>query len=153
MRAVEFAKVAAAAEALRLKRLARRQAIRAGIGVGAVVFGLAVFVLVHVLAYDGLSLLVRPWLAALILLVIDLVIAGILGSMALSSKPGRIEREALELRQQSLIEAKRAVTVMTVVGELTGLAIGQGTRRALARPRRSRAGMLLDIASRVARRR
>ena len=60
MRAVELAKVAAAAEALRLRRLARRQAIRAGLGAGAAIFGIAVFVLLHVLAYDLLLAVVRP---------------------------------------------------------------------------------------------
>ncbi len=153
MRAVELAKVAAAAEALRLRRLARRQALRVGFGAGAAVFGIAVFVLIHVLAYEGLAMMVWPWLAALILLVIDLVIAGLLASKALNSVPDRIEQEAMAVRRQSLAEAKRALTVMAVVGEVTGLAIGRGTRRAASGSRVGRAGMMIDIASRIMRRR
>ena len=152
MRAVELGKVAASAEALRVKRLARRQAMRAAYGVGALVFGVAVFVLLHVLAYDGLVALVRPWLAVLIILAVDLVIAGILGILAVNSTPGRIEREALAVRTQALAEAKRSLTVMTIVGELTGFAIGQAAYRTTGRSG-SRVGMLIDIASRVARRR
>ncbi len=153
MRAVELAKVAAAAEALRLRRLARRQAIRAGMGVGAALFGLAVFVLLHVLVYDALESFLRPWIAALILLAIDLVIAGVLVWMALNSAPDRIEQEALAVRRQSLAEARRALNTMAVVGEVTGLALGRGTRRAVRGSRAGKVGLLVDIASRIARRR
>jgi hypothetical protein len=153
MRAVELAKVAAAAEALRLRRFARRQAIRAGLGVGAVVFAIAVFVLLHVLAYDALVNVVRPWLAALILLVVDLVIAGVLGALAMRNQPDQVETEALAVRRQAVVEMKRAVTVMAVASELTGLVIHRRARQAAATTRRSRAWMLADIASRVVGRR
>lgn len=153
MRAVELAKVAAAAEALRLRRIARRQAIRAGLGAGAAVFAIAVFVLLHVLAYDLLLAVVRPWVAALILLAVDLVIAGVLGLMAMRNEPDRIEQEALAVRRQSLVEMKRAVTFMAVASEVTGLVIRSRSRQAVTNPRRSRAWMLAELASRFARRR
>lgn len=153
MRAVELAKVAAAAEALRLRRIARRQAIRAGLGAGAAVFGIAVFVLLHVLAYDLLLAIVRPWVAALIVLGVDLVVAAVLGAMAMRNAPDRIEQEALAVRRQSLIEMKRAVTFMAVASELTGLVIRNRSRRAVTNPGRSRAWMMADLASRFVRRR
>ena len=153
MRAVELAKVAAAAEALRLRRLARRQAIRAGLGAGAAVFAIAGFVLLHVLAYTLLLAVVRPWVAALILLAVDLVIAGVLGAMAMRNEPDRIEQEALAVRRQSLLEMKRAVTFMAIAGELTGVAIRSRSRQAVTNPHRSRAWMLADLASRFVRRR
>lgn len=153
MRSVELAKVAAAAEALRLRRLARRQGLRVGLGVGAAVFGIAVLAMLHVLILDGLEMVVAPWLAALILLAVDAVVAGLLGARALNSVPDHIEQEALAVRRKSLAAAKRALTVMAVVGEMTGFAIGQGTRRAIGRSRASRAGTMIDIASRIMRRR
>lgn len=153
MRAIELAKVAASAEALRLRRAVRRQSIRAGLGVGALLFGLAAFMVLHALAYIGLRALVAPWLAALIVLVVDLVIAGALAGAALNSTPDRIEREALAVRRESLASAKKALTVMTIAGELTGLALSRGTRRAVARSGVGRYMVLADIASRFIRRR
>lgn len=153
MRAVELAKVAAAAEALRLKRLARRQAIRAGFGVGALLFGLGAFALLHVLAYVALCLVVPPWASALIVLVVDLVIAGVLASVALNSAPDRIEREALAVRRESLIGARRAFTVMAVAGQLTGLAVRSKARSVTRKPGIGSALMVADIVSRFVKRR
>lgn len=150
MRSVELAKIAAAAEALRLRRLARRQAIRGALGVAGLLFGLAAFALLHVLAYDALIFLVSPWLAALIVLVVDLVIAGVLATLAINSAPDRIEREALEVRRQALAEAKRALTPMAVLGEAASLAFSSGTRRALRGPKLGRVMLLADMASRIA---
>ncbi len=150
MRSVELAKVAASAEALRLRRLARRQAIRAGLGVGALLFGLAAFLLLHLIAYDALRLIVAPWLAALIVFAVDLVIAGILATMAINSTPDRIEREALAVRRESLAEAKQALSVMALVGQAATFAISGSTRRALRGPKFGRIMLLADIASRVA---
>ncbi len=153
MRAVDLAKVAASAEALRLKRLARRQAIRVAYLVVAVLFALAAFAFLHVLAYIALLLLVQPWLSALIVFVVDLVIAGAVASIALNSAPDRIEREALAVRRESLVAARKAFNVLSVVGELTGLALTRRVRREVGRPGIGRYLMLADIVSRVARRR
>ena len=106
MRALELAKVAAAAEALRIKRFARRQGIRIGLAASAAVFLLALVTMIHVLAVVLLAMAVHLWLAVLIVLVVDLVIGGVLGSLALSDKPDRIELEAAAVRRQSLSEAK-----------------------------------------------
>ncbi len=150
MRSVELAKVAAAAEALRLRRLARRQAIRAVVGITALLFGLAAFALLHVVGYDALCLILSPWLAALIVFAVDLVIAGVLAMMAINSTPDRIEREALELRRQSLASAKQALTVMGVLGEAAGFAVSARTRKALRGPKFGRIMLLADVASRLA---
>ncbi len=153
MRAVDLAKVAASAEALRLKRLARRQAIRAVYVVGGVLFALAAFALLHVLAYVALLGLVAPWLAALIVFIVDLVIAGVFASIALNSAPDRIEREALAVRRESLVGARKAFNVLSVAGELTGFALTSRVRREVGRPGLGRYLMLADIVSRVVRRR
>ena len=51
MRSVELAKVALASEGLRLRRMARRQALRVAYGAGAAVFGIAMLVVLHFVIY------------------------------------------------------------------------------------------------------
>jgi hypothetical protein len=153
MRALELAKVAAAAEALRLKRYARRQGIRIALAAGAAVFLLALIIMVHVLAVVLLAMVVHLWLAVLIVLVVDLVIGGVLGALALSNKPDRIELEAAAVRRQSLIEAKTAATSLATLGEVAGLAIGMTGRRRAQSSKIGKAWMIADLASRFVRRR
>ena len=76
MRAVELGKVAAAAEALRLRRLTQRQVMRGAYGAVAAVFAIAVFVLLHVIAYDLLLMVLSPLVSCVVLLVFDLIVAG-----------------------------------------------------------------------------
>lgn len=153
MRAVELAKVAAAAEALRVKRYVRRQGIRAGLAAGAVVFLLALVAMLHVLIVVLLAAVVHLWLAVAIVLVVDLVAAGVLGSLALSNKPDRIELEAAAVRRQSLTEAKAAATSLASIGEVAGLAIGMTGRRRAKSSKIGKAWMIADLASRFVRRR
>ncbi len=152
MRALELAKVAAAAEALRVKRYARRQGIRVAFAAGAAVFGIAVIVMIHVLAVILLGLVVPAWAAALIVLVVDLVIGGVLGKMALSNTPDHIELEAASVRRQSLAEARNAATSLATIGEVAGLAIGMTGRRRAKSSRVGKAWLIADLASRFVRR-
>lgn len=153
MRAVELAKVAAAAEALRLRRIAHRQMMRVAYGAGAVVFIIAVFVLLHVVAYDLLLNWLSPVIASLILLVFDLIVGGLLGYLAMSNKPDPIETEALAVRKQALIEMKRSITMMSVAGQVAGLVVRRRARK-VADPRSpGRTWLLGQIASRVLARR
>ena len=153
MRAIELAKVAAAAEALRVRRYARRQGIRIGLAAGAAVFLLALFAMLHVLAVVLLALVVNLWLAVLIVLIVDLVIGGVLGSLALSNKPDRIELEATIVRRQALAEAKASATSLATIGEVAGLAIGMTGRRRARSSKLGKAWMIADLASRFVRRR
>ncbi|MBV8912751.1 MAG: hypothetical protein JOZ05_06900 [Acetobacteraceae bacterium] len=153
MRAVELAKVAAAAEALRLRRIARRQGMRAAYGVGAAVFAIAVFVLLHVVAYNLLVRALSPTVSSLILLAFDLIVAGVLAFLAMRNTPDQVEREALAVRRQAIVEMKKSVTVMAVAGEVTGLLVRRRARSATTNPRRSRAWLIADIASRLLARR
>ena len=149
MRAVELAKVAAAAEALRLRRIARRQGMRAAYGAGAAVFAIAVFVLLHVVAYHLLLNAVSATIASLILLGFDLVVAGVLAFLAMRNTPDQVEREALAVRRQAVLEMKKSVTVMAIAGEIGALVVRKRARSAIVNPRRSRAWLIADIASRV----
>lgn len=153
MRAVELAKVAAAAEALRLRRIARRQALRAAFGAGALVFAIAVFVLLHVVAYNLLLKALSPTVSSLILLAFDVVVAAVLGFLAMRNEPDQVEREALAVRRQAVIEMKRSITVMAVAGEIGALVFRRRAHSAAINPRRSRAWLIADIASRLMARR
>lgn len=153
MRALELAKVAAAAEALRVKRFARRQGIRIALAATGALFLIAFFTMLHVVAVILLSLVVRLWIAALIVMAVDVVIGAILGMVALHSRPDRIEIEAAVIRRQSLAEAKAAATSLATIGEVAGLAIGITGRRRAKSTRVGKAWMVADLASRFIRQR
>ncbi len=153
MRTVELAKVAAAAEALRLRRIAHRQAMRAAFGAGAAVFAIAVFVLLHVVLYQLLVRVVTPVQDGLILLALDLIIAGILGYLAMSNKPDAIETEALMVRRQAVVEMKRSMTVMALASEVTGLVLRRRPKTDTNTRPRGTARLMGEIAARVLARR
>ena len=109
--------------------------MRAAYGAVAAVFGLGVLVLVHVVLYEVLVFYVTPLVASLILLALDLVVAGICGLKALKSTPSAIEEEALAIRKQALIDLKGSVTVMALAGEAAGLAFRRGRPVTVVKPR------------------
>lgn len=146
MRSVELAKVALASEGLRLRRLARRQALRVAYGAGAAVFGIAMLVVLHFVVYLLLVQLVSPVLSAVIVLVLDLVVAGILGGMAFRNVPDTIEAEARAIRVQSLIELRRSLTAMGMAAELGGAVFRSRTRAGFSR---AIATMVAESISRV----
>ena len=138
MRSVELAKVAASAEALRLRRMARRQGMRAAYGAGAAVFAIGVLVLLHVVIYHVLTpAYVTPLIASLILLVLDLVVAGVFGLMAKSDKPDAIEEEALVVRKQAVVEMRKSMTIMALAGETAGLVLRRPRTVTVVQPRSS----------------
>ena len=151
MRAVELAKVAANAEALRLREMASRQSMRAVYGGVAAVFGIGVLVLVHVVAYNLMVPNVSPWVASLILLAVDLVIAGVCGLKALKSVPGAVETEALAIRKQAVHDMRGSVTAMSLAGEALGLAVRPKRRVTVVRPRGT-VRLAGEVASRLLRR-
>ena len=144
MRATQLARIAAQAEKLRLQRIARRQAIRAGCAAVALVFLLAFLALLHVLVVISIARTTGPASATAIVLGIDLVIAIILGVMAMRSTPDAMENEARLVRDRALEQMKEAVALATVVGPLGrilgkrhvyGLTLAALTARFLSRKR------------------
>ena len=135
MRTVELAKVAASAEALRLRRVAVRQGRRAAYGVGAAVFGIAVFVLLHVVAYNAMVPHVSPLVASLIILAFDLIVAAVLGYLALSNKPDAVEDEAKMIRQQAIVELRKSATIMALAGEAASLVVRRPRTVTVVKPR------------------
>ena len=129
MRAVELAKVAASAEALRLRRMARRQGLRAAFGAVAAIFAVAVLVALHVVGWHLFAGYVTPVQASLILLVVDVVIMAVFGVLAMRDTPDAIEQEALAIRQQAVIDMKASLTMMGVIGGVAGIALRSTAQR------------------------
>ena len=148
MRSVELAKVAAAAESLRLRRIAARQVTRIAYAGGAAVFAIGALVLTHVVIFYALTpRVVTPLWASVILLAIDVVAAAILYLVARSNTPDAIETEALEVRRQAMLELRKATTLVAMAGEAVGVALQRSRKGG-----RSRMGFAAEIASRVMRR-
>jgi hypothetical protein len=128
MRSVELARAAAQAETLYLRRMARRQGIRATFGAVAAVFGIAIVVMLHVLLYVILLGYVQPAVAALIVLAVDLLLAIVFAVLARRDTPDQIEREAKLLRDESLAELRSSLTFMSLVASATGFAVRRRVR-------------------------
>lgn len=111
MRSINLLKIAAEAETLRLRALLERQARRAAFGASAFVFALIVLALAEVAGWQTLRLYVTGILATLILLGINLVIAAVLGAVAVRSSPNQTEREALRVRREALEGARSALSI------------------------------------------
>ena len=146
MRTVELAKVAIAAEALRLRRIARQQAIRAAFGGVAAVFALAALVALHVVAWTAIRPHLSPLVTALILLAFDVVVCAVFGIMAVRGIPDPVEAEAKALRTQAVEEMKRSLTVMGMAAEIGGAAFRSRARTGL---RRGTISVAAQIASRL----
>lgn len=129
MRSVELARAAAQAEALYLRRVARRQAMRGAFGAAAAVFGIAILVMLHVLLYVILAGYMRPAVAALIVLAVDLVLAIIFAVLARRNTPDRIEEEAKILRDEALAGLRSSLTLASLTASAAGLAIRRRANR------------------------
>jgi hypothetical protein len=126
MRSVSLARVAAQAELLRLRRLARRQGMRAAFGAIAIVFLVAALVGCHVAAAMALTVYMQPIYAALIVAAIDLVIGVIFLLVAARDTPDAIEREALQVRLAAQEQMLEVAALTTLIGPLLRLI---GTRK------------------------
>jgi hypothetical protein len=115
VRSVNLLKIAAEAEVLRYRCMVARQGGRAAFGAVALVFVLAVLVLGEVAAWLGLCLRCTAIETTLMLLGINLLIAIPFGLLAVRSSPSRAEREALQVRQQSLDAARGALSLAALV--------------------------------------
>ena len=134
MRTVELGRTAAQAELIRFKAMLKRQAMRGAWGGVAAVFALAVLFMLHVLAMAILTPSVGPIWAAVIVLVFDLVLLAVFGTIALKSTPNRIETQAREIRDQALVEMRESVAVgalLNPVGRVVVKAAGRGAISAM----------------------
>jgi hypothetical protein len=115
MRATNLLKVAAEAEILRIQFMLKRQGIRAAFGLVALIFVLGVLVLANVAVWQVLRMYIEPIYATLVLLGINLVIAVIFGILAARSSPSSTERDALQVRQRALREARSSLALGALV--------------------------------------
>ena len=146
MRTVELAKVAVAAETIRLRRIVHRQSMRVAYAAAAAVFAMALFAVLHVLIYLILRVWLPPVLSALIVLAFDAVAAAIFGSIALRNTPDAAQWEAEQIKAQAVAEIKRSLTVMAVAAEVTGLVL---RRRARTGVPRGAASVVAELVSRL----
>ena len=141
MRTLRLAQVAAQAEALIVKRTALRYGRRAAYGAVAAVFGLALLVMVHVTGWLALTGFggITPFWSSVIVLGVDLLIAGLFALLARGSLPDPIEREARDLRDRSLLELRNTALLGFALGP-AGRVAGRGAfgmaKRLVGRKRR-----------------
>jgi hypothetical protein len=103
----------------------------AAFGASALIFALIVLALAEVAGWQTLRLYITSIVATLVLLGINLVIAGVLVVFAAWSSPSNTEREALRVRQEALNGARGALAITSAV-PLLKLA-GSKRRRAFFR--------------------
>ncbi len=129
MRTVDLGRTAAQAEVLRIKRLVRRQAMRAVWAVVAAVFLIAVLVMVHAVAFALLTLVLSPVWSTVVLLVVDLAFAALFGSFALRGAPDAVEIQAREIRDQALLEMRESVAIGALLSPVTRMAFRSAGRK------------------------
>ena len=121
MRSINLLRIAFEAELLRLRAMVARQGRRAAFGIVAFIFVIGVVILAEAAGWQALRLYVASIAATLILLGVNLVIAGIFGLLAMRSSPGHAEQEALRVRQQALGAARGFFAFTTIVPVATTL--------------------------------
>jgi hypothetical protein len=104
VRSVRLARVAAEAEGVRLRGFASRIITRAILGLIALLFVLGAVVFAHLAGWYWLRTGLNQTLlaAAGILSGVDLLVAIILGVLAMRSTPSRVEVEALDVRRKAI---------------------------------------------------
>ncbi|HKM61307.1 MAG TPA: hypothetical protein VJY39_02340 [Acidisphaera sp.] len=118
MRSTRLIRIAAEAEAIRIRQLTRRQITRVVMGAVALIFLAAALASAHAAAYFALRNSVAPVYAALIIVGADVVLCAIFAMFAARSSPGSVEREALEVRRQALVQLGESVALWTVLTPL-----------------------------------
>jgi uncharacterized membrane protein len=117
LRPLRLARIAAEAEGLRLRYIARRNAIRAVVGLIALVFLLGALAFFHVAFWFWLRRHFESPASSLIVAGGDLLIALLCGLLAARSSPSRLEREALEVRRRALENATSTLAFSTLAAQ------------------------------------
>src|SRR6202051_2360256 len=131
MRTFRLARIAAEAEGLRLRQRAQRTAIRAAFGMIAMSVMLGTVIFIHIAAWYWIRASWERQYAALILAAADFVLAMVLAFVASRSSPGRVELEALAVRQRAVESAAGSIAVSSLMFQ--GLRV---LTNLLRRPRR-----------------
>jgi hypothetical protein len=131
MRLFTLARVAAEAEGIRLKVMARRQAMRGFYGVMASVFGLMLVIMLHITLYSFLIPAVGRGFAGLIVCGVDLVLLAIFGLIASRSTPSAQEREAEMISRQARAQIADTASTWAMLMPVARVMGGKGLRGAL----------------------
>lgn len=117
VRVLRLARIAAEAEGLRLRRQARRAAIRGVLGLIALVWLLGAVVFAHVAVWNWLETSVgwTPLGTAWALAGGDTVVALVLCLMAARLGPGKVETEALAVRSRAVDAATNSLAVSALL--------------------------------------
>jgi len=102
MRLLQLVRLAWQAEGLHLRRLGRGYAVQGAFAAAAAVFALLLLVMLHIAAFAGLAQGVGPVWAALIVALVDGLIAGLLALMARSRPYDPVAAEALRVRHDAI---------------------------------------------------
>ena len=114
MRSLSLYRIAAEAEGLRLRRMSQRTVTRVAVGAVAMVFLTAALIFAHLVGWFWLRTMFSELVAAAIIGGGDLVLGLILVLFAAVSSPGRVEREALQVRRQALAGAGSVLAPMAL---------------------------------------
>jgi hypothetical protein len=114
MRALRLASVAWEAERARLGLRVQRELRRGILFAAAGVMVAAAFAMLHLVAWIALGPHLGPLGRALIIFGVDIVLAVILGLVAMRNRPSRAELEALSIRRTALVEARNGIGVSMI---------------------------------------
>ena len=117
LRPLRLARIAAEAEGLRLRYIARRTAIRAVMGLIALVFVCGALAFFHVAFWFWLRRHFESPATSLIVAGADLLVALVCGLLAARSSPSRMEREALDVRRRALENATSTLAYSTLAAQ------------------------------------
>ena len=121
MRTLRLARIAAEAEGLRLRHRMQRTAVQIAIGIVALACVIGALVFLHIAAWYWLRISWEPQYVGLMLAGADFVLAIVLGLLAASSHPTRVEREALAIRQQAIASAAATFAWSAMAAQLVRL--------------------------------
>lgn len=126
MRMLRLARIAAEAEGLRLRRQARRTVVRLALVSIGLAFLAVALAFGHVAVWFALRFgaNMAPWAAALVMGGIDLAIALVFVLIAALSGPGRVEVEALQVRQRALEQAAGTLAIGTLLVPAVRVGLG-----------------------------
>jgi hypothetical protein len=131
MRTLRLARVAAEAEGLRLRAMARRSVIRIVLAVVALVFLSGTLIFAHIALWLWLQL-AQGWTPIATSGALgggDLAAAIVLSLLAARSTPGRVEREALAVRRQAWENATSSMALSAMLLPALRLILGLLRRR------------------------
>jgi hypothetical protein len=123
MRTLRLARIAAEAEGIRLRRRARSVMVRAALMTVALGFFLGAVLFCHIAAWSWLRQRWEPQVVALVFAGVDVVVALLLVVLATRSADGRVELEALAVRQRALESIASGFAFSALAGQLLRIVV------------------------------